>query len=180
MVGSNEQPLPRARRDGRLEPKVVRALRESHLVLLATASGDGRPATTLVSWLWPVDESRLLLALDRRGLAFRHVTGNPWGAIEVLMGPFVGTLRGSIRLLVERLARAPFPCAAAIFEIEEVRRHDVAGVVVVPPSYAFVPARPQYAETEAAIVDELALLAEHLCADVVSSSRRLPASGARE
>jgi hypothetical protein len=136
----------------------VDGLRVTHLALLATASRDARPTTTLVSWLWPVDPTRLLFALDRRGLAFKNLIENPFAALEILIGQFAGAARGTVTILPECLM-TPFPCSVALLQLAEVRRHDVDGVIVLPPRYEFAGDKQHYARTDGAIVDQLAEIA---------------------
>jgi hypothetical protein len=148
-------------RPARLPRAVVQALRRPRLVVLATASADGHPSTTVVSWVYAWDERRLVVALDRRGVALSDVVENPHAAIELLLPGFVASLRGSVRVLCERLVRAGFPCAAVLFEVNEIRDHAVAGVVVEAPDYWFAPEKGHHASAEAEILRELRELCAH-------------------
>jgi len=148
----------------RLQPEVVQALRRPHLSVLATAGLDGYPATTLVSWIYGHDETRLVIALDRRGLAYANVLENANCALEVLVKGFVATLRGRATILRDQLAHAPFPCAAVLFELEEIREHGVAGVAINPATYHFEATNGRYAETEAAIIAELSAISSRSAA----------------
>jgi hypothetical protein len=148
----------------RLPAGVVRELRRPQLAFLATSSAAGRPATTLLSWLYAVDRGRVLLALDRRGLAYSDLLENPYAAIEVILPGFVASLRGSVEMVADELCRAPFCCTAALLEIEEVRDHAVAGVDVAPPGYRFTVGREGYVAAEAAVFEELHELGKQVIA----------------
>ncbi|HYZ77775.1 MAG TPA: pyridoxamine 5'-phosphate oxidase family protein [Gaiellaceae bacterium] len=145
----------------RLPADVVRELEKSHLGILATASADGFPTTTLVSWLCAPDDGHVVIALDRRGLAFSNVLDNPNVALELVIDGFVATLRGPVTILSDQLCCAPFPSAALLLEIHEVRDHSVAGVSISPPRYRFSQDKARYASTESAIVAELREICNH-------------------
>jgi len=129
------------------------------VLVLATAALDGTPATTLVSWVFARDPSALLVALDRRGLGYRNATENPAAALEILLDGFAATARGRLTLLRDELRHTPFPCAAFLLEVDEVRQHATPGVAVAPARYEFDRRKPSYARNEAAVMRELRALA---------------------
>lgn len=141
-----------------LPADVLAGLCPPRVFVLATASAGGVPATTSVSWLMPRDAHRLVLALDRRGLAYQNVMENPQAALEVTIGEFAATLRGRVCLVCEQLERAPFPCAAFLFEVEEIRDHAAPGVVLEPATYSFSRAKNHYRARQDEIAAELASL----------------------
>ena len=143
-----------------LSPEVQAELSGPRLFVLATASADGVPATTLVSWMCALGPSRLAIALDRRGLAFANALENPAAALEVTLPGFSATLRGTMTLLQPQLASAPFPCAGFELEIEEIRDHGAPASLVRPASYEYAPSKQRYAVREAEIVAELRTLPE--------------------
>jgi hypothetical protein len=141
-----------------LPADVLAGLCPPRVFVLATASAGGVPATTSISWLTPRDEHRLVLALDRRGLAYQNVLENPQAALEVTIGEFAATLRGRLCLLCEQLERAPFPCAAFLFDVEEIRDHAAPGIVLEPATYSFSRAKNHYRTRQDEIAAELASL----------------------
>ena len=143
-----------------LPPEVQAELSGPRLFVLATASAEGVPATTLVSWMCALGPSRLAIALDRRGLAYANALENPAAALEVTLPGFSATLRGTMTLLQPQLASAPFPCAGFELEIEEIRDHGAPASVVRPASYEYAPSKRQYAVREAEILAELRTLPE--------------------
>jgi hypothetical protein len=143
-----------------LPAEVLAELCGPRLFVLATASPDGVPTTTLVSWMCAVGPSRLAIALDHRGLAFRNAIENPVAALEVTLPGFSATLRGSLSLAREQLASAPFCCAGFHFDLLEIRNHGVPASLVHPATYEYVESKRQYAVREAEIVAELRSLPE--------------------
>ena len=143
-----------------LSPEVQAELSGPRLFVLATASSDGVPATTLVSWMCALGPRRLAIALDRRGLAYANAVENPGFALEVTLPGFSATLRGTMTLLRRQLASAPFPCAGFELEIEEIRDHGAPASLVRPASYEYAASKQQYAVREAEIIAELRALPE--------------------
>jgi Pyridoxamine 5'-phosphate oxidase len=142
-------------------PQDVQAeLSGPRLFVLATASPDGVPATTLVSWICALGPSRLAIALDRRGLAYKNALENPAAALEVTLASFSATLRGRMALARPQLASAPFPCAGFEFEVEEIRDHGAPASLVRPACYEYAASKGRYAEREAEIIAELRALSE--------------------
>ena len=141
-----------------LPPEVQAELSGPRLFVLATASAEGVPATTLVSWICATGPSRLAIALDRRGLAYANAVENPAAALEVTLAGFSATLRGTLGLVRRQLASAPFPCAGFELEIEEIRDHGAPGSLIRPASYECSPSTQRYAVREAEIIAELRTL----------------------
>ena len=148
-----------------LPPEVQAELSGPRLFVLATASAEGVPATTLVSWICAIGPSHLAVALDRRGLAYRNAVENPAAALEVTLAEFSATLRGTLSLVRRQLVSAPFPCAGFEFELEEIRGHGAPGSLIRPASYEYSPAKQQYAVREAEIIAELRTLPERSLAE---------------
>jgi Pyridoxamine 5'-phosphate oxidase len=146
-----------------LIPQAARAhLTAPSVFVLATASSEGVPATTLVSWICIVDDGRLLIALDRRGVAYENVRQNAIASLEVITPAFTGMLRGMMALIRSHVTTAPFACAAFVFEVDEVRNHGAPGVVVQPATYRFLERKSHYGARERQILAELRALAEDM------------------
>ena len=143
-----------------LSPEVQAEISGPRLFVLATASADGVPATTLVSWICALGPSRLAIALDRRGLAYANTLENPSAALEVTLAGFSATLRGTLTVVRRQLESAPFPCAGFELEIEEIRDHGAPASLVRPASYEYAASKQHYAVCEAEIVAELNTLSE--------------------
>jgi Pyridoxamine 5'-phosphate oxidase len=92
-VTGNGGTRPRSRTTG--------APRRLQFAFLATASADSRPARTLVSWLYAADDRHVVLALDRRSLAFSDLLEDPYAAVEVVLPGFPGSVRGPTHILEE-------------------------------------------------------------------------------
>ncbi|HYZ77737.1 MAG TPA: pyridoxamine 5'-phosphate oxidase family protein [Gaiellaceae bacterium] len=148
-----------------LSPEVQAEVSGPRLFVLATASAEGVPATTLVSWICAVGPSHLAIALDRRGLAYKNAVENRAAALEVTLAGFSATLRGTLSLLRRQLVSAPFSCAGFEFEIEEIRDHGASGSLIRPASYEYSPAKQQHAVREAEIIAELRTLPERSLAE---------------
>ena len=148
-----------------LTPEVQAELSGPRLFVLATASADGMPATTLVSWICAVGPAHLAIALDRRGLAYKNAVENPVAALEVTLAEFSATLRGTLTLVRRQLVSAPFPCAGFEFELEEIRSHGAPASLIRPASYEYSPAKQEYAVREAEIIAELRTLPERSLAE---------------
>lgn len=142
----------------RPEASLDELIRRGRVVVLATCSNAGRPATTVVSWLVARDGRRVVLALDRRGVAFENISQNPHVSIEVLGVDSTFALGGDATVIKECVDAAPFPCAAAVIDIQEVRDHALRAVELRPPNYSYGDGWARYRWTEERVIEELSAL----------------------
>lgn len=131
---------------------IMEALDGRSLAVLASVSPAGAPTTTPVSWIVAGAGKRLAVALDRRASAFDNIGGEPRVAVEVFAGGAAYVLRGRARIVTELLSQAPFPCAAAVIDVDEIRSHRLPSVAIGPPSYCYWPAKAHYRKTEQAVI----------------------------
>jgi hypothetical protein len=140
---------------GEMPAELVRFLVGGQPCVVATIDDDGRPQTTLMSWIVARHSLTLALAVDPRGRALQNLRSRPAVAIEVLGDDLCFGLRGRAVVEKETLDSTPFPCALVAVHVEECRDHGVKGVRFVGPRYRFEAGKEHRAEAERAVFDEL-------------------------
>ncbi len=130
--------------------------------VVATVSKDGIPATALCTWVVAGAASNVAIALDHRSSAYANIaSGNTSVAMEVLADDLVIAARGHAQISRESMNAVPFPCAAVVVQITEIRDHSVRGIRFHAPTYEFGVDKQHRGDVERAIFAELAaVLAE--------------------
>jgi flavin reductase (DIM6/NTAB) family NADH-FMN oxidoreductase RutF len=117
--------------------QLVQVLLGGQACVVATVDAEGRPLTSLMTWVVARDPQTLSIAIDTRGRALKNIRGNPAVAVEVLSDDLCFGLRGVAVIEKELMGSTPFPCALVAVRIEECRDHGAAGVKFVGPKYSF-------------------------------------------
>jgi Pyridoxamine 5'-phosphate oxidase len=138
-----------------MPPPLVQFLLGGQTCVVATVDEQGRPITTLMTWVVARNPQTLTLAVDTRAKSLRNMRTHPQVAIEVLGDDLCYGLRGMAVIEKEQMQCAPFPCALVAVRVEEVRDHGAAGVKFVGPSYSYHPGKEHRAEFEKAVFSEL-------------------------
>ena len=146
---------------GDAEHELRRAMRAAlgggTAAVVATVSKDGIPATALCTWVVAGASSSVAIALDHRSSAYANIaSGNTRAAMEVLADDLVIAARGEARIARESMNAVPFPCAAVVVQISEIRDHSVRGIRFHAPTYEFGVDKQHRGEVERAIFAELA------------------------
>ena len=93
--------------DAELPPEAVAWLQSERLVVLASASRDGDPASHVVSWALAVDARTVRLAVRHAAPAVEHVRATGRLALEILDDGMAIGMRGSARLVREYMDSTP-------------------------------------------------------------------------
>jgi hypothetical protein len=147
--------------DANAEHELRRAMRAAlgggTAAVVATVSKDGVPATALCTWVVAGAAGSVAIALDRRSSAYANIaSGNTRVAMEVLADDLVIAARGEARIVRESMTAVPFPCAAVVVQISEIRDHSVRGIRFHAPTYEFGVDKQHRGDVERAIFAELA------------------------
>jgi hypothetical protein len=140
---------------GEMPPHLVQFLLGGQTCVVATVDDEGRPMTTLMTWVVARNPQTLSLAVDTRGKALGNIRKNPQIAIEVLGDDLCFGLRGVGVIEKEQMQSAPFPCALVAVRLEEVRDHGAAGVKFIGPSYSYHAGKEHRTDFEKAVFAEL-------------------------
>lgn len=139
-----------------LPPEVVDWLQSERLVVVASASRDGRPTTHVVSWVLAIDARTVRLAVRHAAEAVAHVGETGRLAIEVVGDGFSVGARGSARVVREHMASTPMGNAMLELRIEEVVSHLPRGMALHAPAWDIPAGRaPEVAARTAAVYEEL-------------------------
>src|SRR5438270_8746953 len=117
--------------------QLVQFLLGGQSCVIATVDDQGRPMTTLMTWVVARDPQTVTIAVDTRGRALKDLRGNPQVALEVLGDDLCFGLRGTAVVEKEPMETPPFPCALVALRVEECRDHSAAGVKFFGPRYHF-------------------------------------------
>ncbi len=101
-------------------------------VVVATAV-EGNPHQAFITWVYPVDERTLRIALSSNSQTAKNLRENPRVAITLFSYDNAITLYGSAKELVERLEGVPFPVSAFEVVITSVNSNLFPGATVLGP-----------------------------------------------
>lgn len=154
-MASHSQTEPDPERD------IRRAMRDAlgggTAAVVATVSNVGVPATALCTWVVAGAASSVAIALDHRSSAYTNIaSGGTHVAMEILADDLVIAARGQARIARESMDAVPFPCAAVVVQISEIRDHSVRGIRFHAPTYEFGVDKQHRGDVERAIFAELA------------------------
>ena len=125
--------------------------------VVASVSKDGIPATALCTGVVAGPAGSVAIALDHRSSAYINIaSGSVHIALEILADDLVIAARGDARVVRERMASVPFPCAAVEVQITEIRDHSVRGIRFHAPTYVFDADKKHRGDVERAVFAELA------------------------
>jgi hypothetical protein len=118
-AGSAPQTRGVAGADTAMRARLREAFSEGTVAVLATASRETGPASTLVSWLTLREDGvvALALALDRRGRAYENARSDPRASLEVFDVSGGLAVRGWLTVTNRFVRAAPFDCALAILDV---------------------------------------------------------------
>lgn len=138
-----------------MPPSLVQYLLGGQTCVVATVDEQGRPMTTIMTWVVARNPQFITMAVDTRGRALSNVRANGRMAVEVLGDDLCYGLRGTAVIEKEQMESTPFPCALVAVRLEECRNHGAAGVKFVGPRYSFHPGKEHRAGVEDAVFAEL-------------------------
>lgn len=138
-----------------LPEKLMAFLKGGECTVIATATATGELYTAIMTWVVAKDSKRVRVAMEQKGKVLANVRENPRVALEVLGNDLNMAVRGSARVIKERMEAAPFPCTIVELEVEEVSDHSVADIIFIGPSYKFIPGKEEYALIEEKVFAEL-------------------------
>jgi hypothetical protein len=154
-AGSARQTQIAVTADASIRARLRDVFSEGTVAVLATASRETGPASTLVSWLVLRQDDVVALALDRRGRAYLNALSDPRASLEVFDVSGGLAVRGGLTVTNRVIRAAPFDCALAILDVTEIRDHGSRSVALAPPRYSYGPGKAHYARVEKAIIREL-------------------------
>jgi hypothetical protein len=123
--------------------------------VVASVDPEGRPVTSIMTWVVARDTQTIAIAVDSRSRALANVRANGQLAIEVLGDDLCYGMRGVAVIEKESLESAPFPSALVALRIEECRNQGVEGVKFFGPRYHFHAGKEHRSEVEKKVFAEL-------------------------
>jgi flavin reductase (DIM6/NTAB) family NADH-FMN oxidoreductase RutF len=123
--------------------------------VVASVDPDGKPVTTLMTWVVARNPQTLAIAMDIRSGALANVRANGRVAVEVLGDDLCYGLRGVAVVEKERIEAAPFPSALVSVHVEECKDHGAEGVKFFGPRYHFHPGKEHRSEVEKKVFAEM-------------------------
>jgi hypothetical protein len=92
-------------------------------IVLTTADKNGELHTTFITWVYPVDDKTLRLALSPNAKSAKNIQETGKVAIMVFSANTALALYGNAKLLLERIEEVKFP--VSVFEVSIQRVEDV-------------------------------------------------------
>ena len=128
------------------------------------------------SILQELGESVPAIALDHRSSAYVNIaSGSTKVAMEILADDLVIAARGEASIARASMTSVPFPCAAVVVHITEIRDHSVRGIRFFAPTYEFGEDKQHRGDVERAVFSELTTVLDETKA---LENRSAPPSGA--
>lgn len=135
--------------------ELVQYLLGGQACVIGTVDAEGKPLTTLMTWVVARDPQTITVAIDTRGRALKNIRASPAVAVEVLGDDLCYGLRGVAVVEKELMDSPPFPCALVAIRVGECRDHSAAGVKFVGPKYHFHAGKEHRATLEEKVFTEL-------------------------
>lgn len=105
-----------------LTEALMKKLQPESFVLLNTVDAEsGGPTSSVVSWIYPVDESTLRLAIDHRSRLVVNLKRNPLASVTVFCNEQVIAISGRAEVRQDPLDGVPFDMCCFDIHIEHVR-----------------------------------------------------------
>lgn len=142
-----------------LPAELVAYLVGGQLCVVSSLDEDGRPSTTLMSWVVALGPTRLALCVDSRSRTFRNLVDRPVVAVEVLGDGLTWGVKGTSRLAKQAMDATPFPCAIIEVLVDEARDHAAPGTHFQAPHYRYADDKQHRHGLEGRIFAELRSLA---------------------
>lgn len=97
-------------------------LEQQTIVLLATINAEnGFPDIKAISWVHPMDGSRIRFALNQRSATVGNLVRHPLTTLTYFCGDTVYTLYGHAKLVTDDLPGVPFRIACFDLQLESIR-----------------------------------------------------------
>ena len=146
---------PKASPPTAMPRELVQYLIGGQTCVVASVDPEGRPVTSIMTWVVARDTQTVAIAVDIRSRALANVRATGQLALEVLGDDLCFGLRGVAVVEKERLDSAPFPSALVAVRIEECRDHAAAGVKFFGPRYHFHAGKEHRSVVEKKVFEEL-------------------------
>lgn len=104
-----------------LPPQAVDFLRVGRLVVVATVNDQGWPNTAPFSWAIARDRKTLRIAAHAEAATLRNIRDNGRVMVSVMGGGMSLSIRGSARVIKERMEAVPFATSMVEIVIEQVK-----------------------------------------------------------
>jgi predicted pyridoxine 5'-phosphate oxidase superfamily flavin-nucleotide-binding protein len=143
-----------AERDELPQP-LIDYLSGGRLVVGATIDAEGRPYTMVMNSAVAVDARTIRFALDHRTHTLVNLHNRPAMSIEIVGDGFIFGVRGTARIIKERMDHAPIASALAQLDVESVKSDLPPGVQVHAPRFEWGALEQYMSGVEPAMFDEL-------------------------
>lgn len=135
--------------------ELVRHLAGGRLVVAATVDGDGWPYTMVLNSALAVDAHRIRFAIDHRTHSLANLRANGHIMLEVIGDGFIYGVRGTARVVREKMEHAPIASAMIEIDVEVVKKDLPPGVIVEGPMFRWGALDPYMSPIEPLMFDEM-------------------------
>ena len=135
--------------------ELVRHLDGTHLAIAATVDGDGWPYTMVLNSAIAVDAHRIRFAIDGRTHSLVNLREHGRIMLEVIGDGFIFGVRGTARVLRDKMDHAPIASAMIEIDVELVKQDLPPGVIVEGPMFRWGALDPYMTPIEPAMFEEL-------------------------
>jgi hypothetical protein len=125
------------------------------LVIGATTDSEGRPYTMVMNSAVAVNAHTIRFALDHRTHTLTHLRERSGMSLEVIGEGFVFGVRGTARIIKEKMDHAPIASALVQIDVESVKSDLPPGVQVHAPTFEWGALEQYMTGIEPAMFEEL-------------------------
>jgi hypothetical protein len=118
-----------------MPPDLVRYLAGGKLVVAATIDREGAPYTMVMNSVVALDSRTIRFSLDHRTQSLRNLRGNDAMMLEVIGDGAIYGVRGTARIVREKMDHAPVPSAMVEVAVELVKIDLPPGVETDAPAF---------------------------------------------
>lgn len=125
------------------------------LVIGATTDAEGRPYTMVMNSAVATDAQTIRFALDHRTHTLVNLRERPAMSLEVIGDGFIFGIRGTARVVKEKMDHAPIASALVQLDVESVKSDLPPGVQVHAPAFEWGALEQYMTGVEPAMFEEL-------------------------
>jgi hypothetical protein len=115
--------------------ELVAYLEGGRLVVAATVDPDGLPYTMVMNSAIATDAHTIRFCIDHRTHSLKNIRENGRIMFEIIGDGCIYGVRGSARVVVEKMQHAPIPSAMVEVTVETVKRDLPPGVKITGPQF---------------------------------------------
>jgi hypothetical protein len=138
-----------------LPKSLIDYLAGGRLIVGSTIDAEGRPYTMVMNSAVAFSSRAIRFALDHRTHTLANLRERPAMSLEIIGDGFIFGVRGTVRILKEKMDHAPIASALVQLDVESVKSDLPPGVQVHAPAFEWAALDQFMSAVEPAMFEEL-------------------------